>query len=308
MIKRIVEDDKRKHEKNPNALACFLPQRVFPEVPVEQLRKHAFYTLENIVSVEAAPQGKGMRLSPFRFRDVGLSKATIARMERAGGEWIDPDELTEAFQPPAATELTIIEDARATREEILEQVSDEDGTSQLLRFIKSIPKIKFRLTGEQDLMISTPENLLCLGRSGTGKTTSSALRLFASDAFFKFKEQLLKFKAENPGGRNKDFQISEGFMELESNLRLLFVSASPVLVNEVKRFYVDLKVHLRDQLINHRAKKIAAAQAQEESKGPGPARAAAQPAEEAEPTEQELLEKFVQAELEQLQGDEQIER
>ena len=97
-------------------------------------------------------------------------------------------------------------------------------------------------------------------------------------------------------------------MELESNLRLLFVSASPVLVNEVKRFYVDLKVHLRDQLINHRAKKIAAAQAQEESKGPGPARAAAQPAEEAEPTEQELLEKFVQAELEQLQGDEQIER
>ena len=47
-------------------------------------------------------------------------------------------------------------------------------------------------------MISTPENLLCLGRSGTGKTTSSALRLFASDAFFKFKEQLSLWKLNNP--------------------------------------------------------------------------------------------------------------
>lgn len=82
--------------------------------------------------------------------------------------------------------------------EIIEQVADEDGTKQLLRFIKSIPKIKFKLTSEQDLMISTPENLLCLGRSGTGKTTSSALRLFASDAFYKFHEQTNLFKAANP--------------------------------------------------------------------------------------------------------------
>ena len=54
-------------------------------------------------------------------------------------------------------------------------------------------------------MISTPENLLCLGRSGTGKTTSSALRLFASDAFFKFHEQVKNFKLANPGAKNKDF-------------------------------------------------------------------------------------------------------
>ena len=95
-------------------------------------------------------------------------------------------------------------------------------------------------------MISTPENLLCLGRSGTGKTTSSALRLFASDAFFKFKEQLAEQKLKNPDLRMKDFQIDSDFMERESELKLLFVSASPVLVNEVKRFYVELKVHLRN--------------------------------------------------------------
>jgi hypothetical protein len=123
-------------------------------------------------------------------------------------------------------------------------VSEEDGTQQLLRFIKSIPKIKFRLTPEQDLMISTPENLLCLGRSGTGKTTSSALRLFASDAFYKFKEQLATWKIANPDKRNKDFQIAPDFTNRNSSLKLLFVSASPVLVNEVKRFYQDLKHHL----------------------------------------------------------------
>ena len=44
----------------------------------------------------------------------------------------------------------------------------------------------------------------------------------------------------------KDFQIDSDFMERESELKLLFVSASPVLVNEVKRFYVELKVHLRN--------------------------------------------------------------
>ena len=54
-------------------------------------------------------------------------------------------------------------------------------------------------------MISTPENLLCLGRSGTGKTTSSALRLFASDAFYKFHEQLKYYKTMNPDKRMKDF-------------------------------------------------------------------------------------------------------
>lgn len=127
---------------------------------------------------------------------------------------------------------------------IIEQVADEDGTQQLLRFIKSIPKIKFKLTAEQDLMIATPENLLCLGRSGTGKTTSSALRLFASDAFFKFHEQLSNYKRADPNARNRDFQITPNFMDQQSSLKLLFVSASPVLVNEVKRFYIDLKSHL----------------------------------------------------------------
>lgn len=71
---------------------------------------------------------------------------------------------------------------------LLEMIADEKGSQQLLRLIKSIPKIKFKLTPEQEMMIGTPQNILCLGRSGTGKTTSSALRLFATDATYKYKE------------------------------------------------------------------------------------------------------------------------
>lgn len=46
-------------------------------------------------------------------------------------------------------------------------------------------------------MISSPNNLLCLGRSGTGKTICSALRLFSTDAFYKYIEEFNKFSQTN---------------------------------------------------------------------------------------------------------------
>ena len=105
-------------------------------------------------------------------------------------------------------------------------------------------------------MISTPQNLLCLGRSGTGKTTSSALRLFATDAYYKYHEQLKLFKTLNPKARNKDFVIEANFLDLNSKIKLVFVSASPVLVNEVKRFYIDFKAHFALELKRANQKKL----------------------------------------------------
>jgi len=122
-------------------------------------------------------------------------------------------------------------------------VSDESGGLQLLRLIKSVPNLKFKLTGEQELMISTPQNILCLGRSGTGKTTSSALRLFATEVYYKYHELYRKFKLENPNARNADFKVPTDFLSQMSNIKLLFISASPVLVNEVKRFFIEFKTH-----------------------------------------------------------------
>lgn len=127
---------------------------------------------------------------------------------------------------------------------LLDMIADERGSQQLLRLIKSIPKIKFRLTPEQEMMIGTPQNILCLGRSGTGKTTSSALRLFATDATYKYKEQVRMHHEKGTGA----FKVNPHFMDQSSKLKLLFISASPVLVNEVKRFYYDFKSHFATAL------------------------------------------------------------
>ena len=181
---------------------------------------------------------------------------------------------------------------------IVDQVSDEHGAQQLLRLIKAIPKIKFKLTPEQELMISTPQNLLCLGRSGTGKTTSSALRLFATDAFYKYHEQLSKFKAENPDKKNKDFVVDPSFIDQNSKLKLMFVSASPVLINEIKRFYLDFKRHFTLELQRAQAKRLAGS---EEVKGA--------PAQEDEALEEkELLEQFIENELAEIEQDEAMQK
>ena len=103
-------------------------------------------------------------------------------------------------------------------------------------------------------MISTPHNLLCLGRSGTGKTTSSALRLFATEAFYKYYDAQRRFKLENPSAKNKDFKVGVDFLHKSSEVKLLFVSASPVLTNEVKRFSAEFKEHFTQELKRAREK------------------------------------------------------
>jgi Cdc6-like AAA superfamily ATPase len=114
-------------------------------------------------------------------------------------------------------------------------------------------------------MISTPSNLLCLGRSGTGKTTCSALRLFSTDTFYKYMEELRAFKIKNPTSKMSEFKVDPDFANTISKLKLVFVTASPVLTNEVKKFYGDMKIHFTDELIKRRTK--AAQQVEEEKNG-----------------------------------------
>lgn len=74
------------------------------------------------------------------------------------------DELAKRFTRHEVTKELSFEDEFRSMEDkfkradnaIVESVSEEQGAQQLLRLIKSIPKIKFKLTAEQELMISTP--------------------------------------------------------------------------------------------------------------------------------------------------------
>ena len=137
----------------------------------------------------------------------------------------------------------------------MDAVQDEKGAFQLLKLIKSIPKLRFNLTMEQETMIKTPNNLLCLGRSGTGKTTSSALRLFSTDVVYKYMEELKRFKEKHPDKLNQHFRVEPQFLNTPSTLKLVFVTASPVLTNEVKKFYNEMKQHVIDELVKRRQMK-----------------------------------------------------
>ena len=65
LVDLVVARDKSKFSFNPNALECFLPENVYPDTPKLELRKTAFWTLSNIVTVSE----NGKRISPFAFTD-----------------------------------------------------------------------------------------------------------------------------------------------------------------------------------------------------------------------------------------------
>ena len=82
-------------------------------------------------------------------------------------------------------------------------------------------------------------------------------------------DALAKFKESNPNALNQHFVIDPHFLENPSNsgsLRLVFVTASPVLTNEVRKFYNDLKKHVTYELIQRREAKVLKTKLKEEEK------------------------------------------
>ena len=72
--------------------------------------------------------------------------------------------------------------------------------------------------------------MLAIGRSGTGKTTSAILRMFSMEMLFKIRLTLYKNKHENI---LRDTRFSPDDIDKTIGLHCIFVTASPVLTNEV---------------------------------------------------------------------------
>ena len=72
-----------------------------------------------------------------------------------------------------------------------------------------IPNFKLALTEQERLLISTPGNIICLGRSGTGKTTSAVLRLFAIEMLFKIKQTMLHQTNKGEKANVKEFKADD---------------------------------------------------------------------------------------------------
>ncbi len=63
---------------------------------------------------------------------------------------------------------------------MLNKFADAENAKWLVSFLETIPHFRLKLTDEEKETIGQIGNVLALGRSGTGKTTCSVLRLFAT--------------------------------------------------------------------------------------------------------------------------------
>jgi len=86
-------------------------------------------------------------------------------------------------------------------------------------------------------LISTEGDIICIGRSGTGKTTSAVLRIFATEILYWVWQKMMREK----GMSLKELSFEAGDIEKTSGLHIIFVTASSILTIEVKRFYDKLK-------------------------------------------------------------------
>jgi hypothetical protein len=128
---------------------------------------------------------------------------------------------------------------------IIEKCTSEESCAWLLEFLERIPNFNLHLTNQEKRLITTPGNVLCIGRSGTGKTTSAVLRLFALEILFKIRSSLF-FKGSTSlraGGFSADDAADS-----TTSLHSVIVTASPVLTNEIRRFYTQLKAKVVGEL------------------------------------------------------------
>lgn len=94
-------------------------------------------------------------------------------------------------------------------------------------------------------MVGQNGNVMVIGRSGTGKTTCAVLRLFAIEMLFKIRVSLNKKKFE---GMLRDTRFLADDIDATIGLHSLFVTASPVLTNEIQRYYRKLTDQIKEEL------------------------------------------------------------
>ena len=137
---------------------------------------------------------------------------------------------------PNADSPPIYIDMFSTSHPLIKKLASEEAGTNFVKLLTSIPNFRIQLTEEQKATVSSGDNIVILGRSGTGKTTCALLRMFAAELLFRFKAPRAsrRFGPEDVGKT--------------SVLHTAFVTASPVLTNEVKRFYGKINEHVKLEL------------------------------------------------------------
>ncbi|CAD8118879.1 unnamed protein product [Paramecium sonneborni] len=115
---------------------------------------------------------------------------------------------------------------------------------QYQNLLKNIKSEKFIINMEQFQAISEECDTILIGRSGTGKTTISLLKLFITDAIFMLRQNLDLYKESN-------YKINMQYNEQLQNgiqLKTLFLTSSPLLAQQIKQKYDKLVKNVEDSL------------------------------------------------------------
>mmetsp|Transcript_42011 Transcript_42011/g.48679 ORF Transcript_42011/g.48679 Transcript_42011/m.48679 type:complete len:162 (+) Transcript_42011:1118-1603(+) len=111
----------------------------------------------------------------------------------------------------------------------------------IIKFFEGLEKYGIKFESSQKRMLVTPGNTLVLGRSGTGKTTVSAFKMLAIDLLFKTYSKMSLTDCKKVVLEPEDLTRYKG-------CGIVFCTASPVLTNEVRRFYKELELIIKEHL------------------------------------------------------------
>lgn len=145
------------------------------------------------------------------------------------GKWEDPDEFSEKYNSA---------DFKFAKDSILKRMEgSKNNRMMLLKLLRSIPTLKILPSEVQARVITAGDNLLCLGRSGTGKTTITILRLFAQEllysALLKQHREIQALPEAERKNANPKISLAPGDVDKPTGQKVVFATASPVLTHEV---------------------------------------------------------------------------
>jgi hypothetical protein len=101
-----------------------------------------------------------------------------------------------------------------------------DG-SKLVKILESIPNFVYSFSEQQRDLITTQHNSVVIGRSGTGKTTCAVMRMIGI--------QLMTIASRNLERGKKKITYSD--LCEKTYLKMVFITASPILARNVKKLY-----------------------------------------------------------------------
>ncbi|CAD8167125.1 unnamed protein product [Paramecium pentaurelia] len=162
----------------------------------------------------------------------------------------------------------VIQQAKKMREyqakinkDLLKRYADFSSAAKLVELLQKVPNFKIKLTEEEQEVVGSDGNVMVIGRSGTGKTTCSILRLFAMETLFKLRLELYKQKHENV---LQNYKYDDEEVNNNVGLHCVFATASPVLTTEVKRYYGKLTAQIKAELEKKKQKDRLKRQQQEQ--------------------------------------------